>query len=116
MLSSSITTALRVSVVATGVALLCFRAVKGQFTGVNKARIFSVRTRASLSSTTLALVTQAAARCISIFGNVDSVVAVVGRTGREWLAVRRAELVGAVGPRFFFFRFAVASRRCCKKA
>ena len=38
MLTGSITTALQISVVATGVALLCFGAIKGQFTGVNKVK------------------------------------------------------------------------------
>jgi VIT1/CCC1 family predicted Fe2+/Mn2+ transporter len=38
MLAPDITTALRISVVATGVALLCFGAIKGHFTGVNKIK------------------------------------------------------------------------------
>lgn len=38
MLAGSITAALQVSVGATGVALLCFGAVKGHFTGVNKVK------------------------------------------------------------------------------
>jgi VIT1/CCC1 family predicted Fe2+/Mn2+ transporter len=38
MLAHDIITALRVSIVATGLALLCFGAVKGHFTGVNKIR------------------------------------------------------------------------------
>jgi VIT1/CCC1 family predicted Fe2+/Mn2+ transporter len=38
MLAHSITTALQISVVATGLALLCFGAIKGQFTGVNKIK------------------------------------------------------------------------------
>src|SRR6185503_17375809 len=41
-------------------------------------------------STTLALPTQAAALCIAIFGSVDTVAAVAGRTLREWRDVRRA--------------------------
>jgi len=36
MLAHSINTALRISVAATGFALLCFGAIKGHFTGVNK--------------------------------------------------------------------------------
>lgn len=38
MLANSITTALQISVAATGIALLCFGAVKGHFTGVNKLK------------------------------------------------------------------------------
>ena len=38
MLTSTIDLALRISVLATGVALLCFGAVKGRFTGVNKLK------------------------------------------------------------------------------
>ena len=38
MLAHDITTALQISVVATGCALLCFGAIKGHFTGVNKIR------------------------------------------------------------------------------
>ncbi len=38
MLTRDITTALKVSVVATGVALIVFGAVKGHFTGLNKVR------------------------------------------------------------------------------
>ena len=67
------------------------------------------------ASTTLAVPTQAVAGCISIFGSVDTVAAAAGRTLREWRDVRRAGLVGA-GRQFFFFRFAVARRRCCRKA
>ena len=38
MLAPSIELALRVSVLATGIALLCFGAIKGHFTGVNKLK------------------------------------------------------------------------------
>jgi VIT1/CCC1 family predicted Fe2+/Mn2+ transporter len=38
MLTHNITTALQISVVATGLALLCFGAIKGHFTGVNKIK------------------------------------------------------------------------------
>jgi VIT1/CCC1 family predicted Fe2+/Mn2+ transporter len=38
MLAHDIATALRVSIAATGLALLCFGAVKGHFTGVNNIR------------------------------------------------------------------------------
>jgi vacuolar iron transporter family protein len=38
MLAGSITAALQVSVASTGVALLCFGAIKGHFTGVNKLK------------------------------------------------------------------------------
>ena len=38
MLASSIADAFRISVVTTGVALACFGAIKGQFTGVNKIK------------------------------------------------------------------------------
>lgn len=38
MLAHNITTALQISVAATGAALLCFGAIKGQFTGVNKIK------------------------------------------------------------------------------
>jgi VIT1/CCC1 family predicted Fe2+/Mn2+ transporter len=38
MLAHSITTALQISVAATGLALLCFGAIKGHFTGVNKIK------------------------------------------------------------------------------
>ncbi|MGY4567144.1 VIT1/CCC1 transporter family protein [Bradyrhizobium sp. USDA 3256] len=38
MLAHGITTALHISVAATGFALLCFGAVKGHFTGVNKIK------------------------------------------------------------------------------
>jgi hypothetical protein len=54
------------------------------------------------TSTTLAISIQAAARCISIFGSVDSAAAVVGRTMREWRDARRVELAGAVVRRLFF--------------
>jgi VIT1/CCC1 family predicted Fe2+/Mn2+ transporter len=43
MLAHSITTALQISVAATGLALLCFGAIKGHFTGVNKIR-FALQT------------------------------------------------------------------------
>ena len=62
--------------------------------GANQRRMNFMSTR---PSTTLALPIQAAARCISIFGNVDSDAAVAGRTGREWPGVRQAELAGVVG-------------------
>lgn len=38
MLVRDIATALQISIIATGLALLCFGAIKGQFTGVNKLR------------------------------------------------------------------------------
>ncbi len=38
MLAHNITTALQISVAATGIALLCFGAIKGQFTGVSKIK------------------------------------------------------------------------------
>jgi VIT1/CCC1 family predicted Fe2+/Mn2+ transporter len=38
MLTPSIDVALRISVLATAVALICFGAVKGHFTGVNKLK------------------------------------------------------------------------------
>ena len=38
MLAHSIATALQISVAATGLALLCFGAIKGHFTGVNKIK------------------------------------------------------------------------------
>jgi VIT1/CCC1 family predicted Fe2+/Mn2+ transporter len=38
MLAHNITTALQISVAATGLALLCFGAIKGHFTGVNKIK------------------------------------------------------------------------------
>jgi VIT1/CCC1 family predicted Fe2+/Mn2+ transporter len=38
MLAHNTTTALQISVVATGFALLCFGAIKGHFTGVNKIK------------------------------------------------------------------------------
>ena len=41
MLTSSISTALQISVAATAVALVCFGAVKGHFTGVNMLKAAS---------------------------------------------------------------------------
>jgi len=38
MLVHDVGVALRISVAATGFALLCFGAIKGQFTGVNKIK------------------------------------------------------------------------------
>lgn len=38
MLVRDIATALQISIIATGLALLCFGAIKGQFTGVNKLK------------------------------------------------------------------------------
>ena len=35
MLTHNVTTALQISVVSTGIALLCFGAIKGYFTGVS---------------------------------------------------------------------------------
>jgi VIT1/CCC1 family predicted Fe2+/Mn2+ transporter len=38
MFARNITTALQISVLATGIALLCFGAIKGHFTGVSKIK------------------------------------------------------------------------------
>ena len=48
------------------------------------------------TNTTLAEFIHAAVLCIANFGSEDTAVAVVGRREREWRAVRRASLAGAV--------------------